>query len=496
MKVKFIKRIVTLLMCLTLALSMAACGNKSDNKSDNKSKTMTAEEVIEKALSAEGVANMKMDMAVKVDMGMNLKQMMLDQGATEADIQAAIDGGMVTEESLNMNIVVDMALAMEVETDKYYMTGDFKMNVAGESMDQTVETYAVKESDDTVTTYTYDTDDECWYKTTSESDDEATSELAGLLSSMGEYKDYIKSSKIVSNKDGVYTVDVTLDLAKLMSEDVTDALDDMLGDMASTVEGMYDSMDEMTMTIKVDGESGALLGLYVDCADMIKDALAAASGDAADYSEYITVKECTIELTASNHGKVKVTIPDEVLEAEEDDSLIDLGDDEDDYSDSGSTVVVEGNCATLFDLWDEKEICKVYIPDDFVLDTEYSDATTIVMNYKDEDAYASLWVSPYPSTWAEDIMEGGVHELDTEWYITDSVEKLNQVILTTQGTAEVYQRTWSMTEGDEYIDYCVVLPCGVDSYGDALYASFEVEADALTETGYTLEQLVQAVFGK
>ncbi len=485
MKVKFIKRIVTLLMCLTLALSMAACGNKSDNKS----KTMTADEVIEKALSAESVTNMKMDMVVKVDMGMNLKQMMLDQGATEADIQAAIDGGMVTEESLNMSIVVDMALAMEVETDKYYMTGDFSMDVAGQSMDQTVKTYAVEESDGTITTYTYDTDDECWYKSTSESDDEATSELAGMLSSMGEYKEYIKSSKIVSNKDGVYTVDVTLDLAKLMSEDVTDALDDMLGDLSSSVEGMYDSMDEMTMTIKVDGESGALLGIYVDCTDMIKDALSAAG----EYGAYITVNEFSIEVNASNHGKVKVTIPDEVLAAEEGDSLIDF---EDDYSSSESTVVVNGNCASLFDFMEEKEICKVYIPDDFVLDTEYSDEYMISMDYDDDDVYATVYVVSDIESWVEDIIEDGVHELDTDWYITDSVEKLNQVILTSQGTVEVYQRTWSMTEGYEYVDYCAVLSCGVDSYGDAMYASIQVEGDVLTETGYTLEQLVQAVFGK
>lgn len=328
------KKILTLLMCLTLVFSMVACGdksaNQSGNKSDDNSKPATAEAVIEKALSAENVENIKMDMTLKVDMGINLKQMMLDQGATEADIQAAIDAGMLTEETLNMNIAADMAMTMEGSGDNYCMTGDLKAQVMGQSIEEEIKSYVVKNDDNTVTTYTYDTEDECWYKTTAEADDEDAEELAGILSSMGDYKQYIKSSKIVETKDGICTLEVTIDLSKLMNEDVTGALDGMLGGLSSSTEGIYDAMDEMTMTLKVDEKTGVLTGLYVDCTDMIKDVLASSFGDTtgADYGSYVTVTECSLEIEASNHGNVNVTIPDEVLDAEEL-SVEDIFDDED-----------------------------------------------------------------------------------------------------------------------------------------------------------------------
>ena len=344
------KKIVTLLMCLALVLSLVACdgksgdktgnqsNNQSENQSDNKTednkKPMTAEEVVEKALSAESIDNLKMDMTFKVDMSIDMKKMMMDQGATEDDIQAAIDAGLLTEAYFDMGIAMDVSMTMEGSDDNYYMSGDFSGEFMGQTMTEEIKSYVVKEADDAVTTYTYSAEDKCWYKTTVKAEDEEESELAGILSSIGDYKDYIKSSKIVEQKDGIYTLDVTFDMSKLMNESVTGALDGMLGDLTSSTEGIYDAMKEITMTLKVDEKSGMLTGLHMDFADIISEALKSSSSssdesETADYTAYMSVKECSLDVKVSNHGNVNVTIPQDVLDNTQEsvDDIIFGGDD-------------------------------------------------------------------------------------------------------------------------------------------------------------------------
>lgn len=506
MKHSIIKKISLLFMCITLVLGLVACGsNDSKDKDDKKDKKkVTAENLIADTFNSKDNkedSNMQMDIDFGFGMKVDLKQAMLSQGLSESDIEEALKSGELSEDMLSMDISMEMNMVIEADDDKAYLEGEMNMEMMGEKEKETIKSYTFEEEDDEVITVTYDTELEEWCKYTEKSE---TDSITNMMESLEDFEEYIKSSEIIDEEDDVYTLKVVIDSEKLKenSKEVESIFSDTLGSFVEDSEDIYSSIDDMEMTLKIDSEDNKLVGISIDLKEVITKAIEEAAkesdSESEDYSKYISIDEFYIELETSKHGKIEVKIPDEVKEAEERD--INTGEFEDWYDEEEEDNTEKDSEEEIIDVvplpiddsvilydYDNNKVVDVNIPNGFMYDKEYSDNSAVVLQYGEYES--TLWIVNYKESWVESLEKGEEWEVDTEWYISDKVEKY-KTIETSQGDVNIYKRTCEMTKGYPSVVYSAVLEKSKDSF-----ASFQIYETELEETGFnSIEDLITALY--
>lgn len=497
MKHSIIKKISLLLMCTTLALGLVACGsNDSKDKDDKKDKKkVTAENLIADTFNSKDNkedSNMQMDIDFGFGMKVDLKQAMLSQGLSESDIEEALKSGELSEDMLSMDISMEMDMVIEADDDKAYLEGEMNMEMMGEKEKETIKSYTFEE-DDEVITVTYDTELEEWFKSTEKSE---TDSITNMMESLEDFEEYIKSSEIIDEEDGVYTLKVVIDSEKLKenSKEVESIFSDTLGSFVEDSEDIYSSIDDMEMTLKIDSEDNKLVGISIDLKEVmtkaIEEAAKESDSESEDYSKYISIEEFYIELETSKHGKIKVEIPEEVKKAEKID--INIDDFEEDTKHDNEDEAIDAEPLPIDDSvilynYDNNKVVDVNIPNGFMYDKEYSDNSAVVLQYGEYES--PLWIVNYKESWVESLEKGEEWEVDTEWYISDKVEKY-KTIETSQGDVNIYKRTCEMTKGYPSVVYSAVLEKSKDSF-----ASFQIYETELEETGFnSIEDLITALY--
>lgn len=465
---------------------------KDDQKEDDKDNNdaVSAEELLEN-IPVDDIESLSVYMEIAADLGMDLKQAMLDQGLTEDDIQAAIDEGTFTEEELTTSIVVDMELTLDMSKDYSHMAGSMEMSAMGEEESMVVDSYVDTSSDDEKITYTYDEYLESWYYEVEDKEDsESDSEAVEFISTI---KDYVKSAEIAEEDDDKYTLDVVLDIASMYEEE-SDMVDDLVGSATDSIgdtEDVVGSIDELSVSVEIDKEEGYLLAVRIDLVDVVEDLLDSLSeGDeeVAAYSDYISVNELAVNIELSDYNAVEVEIPEDVIEEATEASYDDMWEDDDDTDDvdDEDSEVVYGGTYDIYN-YDEELVATITIPDEYYADMDYSDENWL---YLENDDWDSIDVSISVSYWVEDLMDGEEYEPDLEFYTRDEVEE-RESFETNQGTVRVFVHTWSMDENYEE-DYYETIVYVLEKDGE-IVLSVETYIDEIVDKGYTTETFIQTM---
>lgn len=501
-----LKKLMVLMLSLIMIFSLAACGSSDNSKKKDKSskdsheKHYTEEEIIDIITNNSIVSNEKADGKVKelenaqydmkmtFDMAMNLKDIALASGLTEEDIDEAIKSGVFNEDELVQKMYLDLEMKLESEKDKVAASGKLAMDIMGEKEESELKAYMVMEEGAFIS-YTYSEEDKEWYRST-ETDLSALEEITDLNIDL---KDYIKDSKSERVSNDKYKLDLTLDISEINTEFIEMFLDTSSMDTLVNSDMIVNSIKDIKMTLIVDTDNKSVTGLSMDLSDTLKDIFKDYEVEGVKLGDSIVIDKFSIDLEVSKQGKVKVDIPKDVIDNAKDEIVVDW----DAYADSDYPInsvpkekedeVITENPDKVTISNEDKKLIEVNIPDEFTYDTEYSDESTVVLNR----GYNGLWICDYTEFWVEEVDEGKEHEVDEEVYLTDKVEKLKDTIKTSQGTAEIYKRTWSMSKDTYHYDYAIVIKIDKDNL-----VSFTVEEDELEEWGVTLEELVKEIFNK
>ena len=302
---KHLKKALLIMLSMLLIASLSGC-------SLGLSEQMTSEELLDAVFdNEEDVDSLRVDLNLECDIEVDLKDIILSQGLTEKEIEDAIESGEIKKEDLNQKIY--MAYGLEVLTDenKSHMTGTMRSELGEEKEKQKIDRYTSIEDEEIIT---YDYSDEEWYKSTSYYDEEEYEEyLSDFIKS---FKDSISKSEIVDREGSVYELEIEVDLDDFDLEEMEDILYEMDLDDVLTEEVISD-IDNIEMLMKIDSKEDRIVGLYIDLEEIIKEALE--GYEDTDYSKCVKINKAYIELEISDYGEVKVKIPKEVLEAEEED---------------------------------------------------------------------------------------------------------------------------------------------------------------------------------
>ena len=482
MKKGLFKKILVAMMCIALTLGMAACGSKKvkvgtgENQSseDTVKGSKSADDLV-KAVAAnkEGLENFTVSFDAKLDADLDLKQVLIMQGMTEEMIESAIKEGKLEESDLKSSAKAGINGTLKICDEAGYAEGKSYAKIPDVAEDsQELKTYLVKEGN-TAYVYEYDFDDDEWMK---EESDTSLSDVIASLRNVTAITDFIKTADVVSEKNGIYTVEAKLDFDKILGDkedDIKSAIENSLSGLGSVSEEDFDIskiidlLEDVAITVTIDGDNDTITAISIDLKSCIGKILEVSSTEDVNVKDLLSINEASITLEFSDFGKTKVELPDEIKDA-----------DDSDVSEKSKYEIED---------YDGNVIGKVNLVDGFEVYDEYTDENCFVMKTDD----ISVWVTPYTEGWVKHYIEGDEWKVDKSEYEYDKIEKLKDTLDTPNGTVEFYKRTFkrvkSPSENEEY--------CAVITKDNGYFLSVTLYKSDLENIGMTMQELAEAIFG-
>lgn len=525
MKKGLFKKILVAMMCIALTLGMAACGSKKvkvgtgENQSseDTVKGSKSADDLV-KAVAAnkKGLENFTVSFDVKLDADLDLKQVLIMQGMTEEMIESAIKEGKLEESDLKSSAKAGINGTLKICDEAGYAEGKSYAKIPDVAEDsQELKTYLVKEGN-TAYVYEYDFDDDEWMK---EESDTSLSDVIASLRNVTAITDFIKTADVVSEKNGIYTVEAKLDFDKILGnkeDDIKSAIENSLSGLGSVSEGDFDLskiidlLEDVAITVTIDGDNDTITAISIDLKSCIGKILEVSSTEDVNVKDLLSINEASVTLEFSDFGKTKVELPDEIKDADDSDDKKDEEEstpDKDDEKPSKEDTKKDDKKPSKDTKKDDKKddsdvsekskyeiedydgnvIGKVNLVDGFEVYDEYTDENCFVMKTDD----TSVWVTPYAEGWVKHCIEGDEWEVDKSEYEYDKIEKLKDTLDTPNGTVEFYKRTFkgvkSPSENEEY--------SAVITKDDGYFLSVTLYKSDLENIGMTMQELAEAIFG-
>lgn len=343
MKKGLFKKILVAMMCIALTLGMAACGSKKvkvgtgENQSseDTVKGSKSADDLV-KAVAAnkEGLENFTVSFDAKLDADLDLKQVLIMQGMTEEMIESAIKEGELKESDLKSSAKAGINGTLKICDEAGYAEGKSYAEIPDVAEDsQELKTYLVKEGN-TAYVYEYDFDDEKWMK---EESDTNLSDVIASLRSVTAITDFIKTADVVSEKNGIYTVEAKLDFDKILGDkedDIKSAIENSLSGLGSVSEEDFDLskiidlLEDVAITVTIDGDNDTITAISIDLKSCIGKILEVSSTEDVNVKDLLSINEASVTLEFSDFGKTKVELPDEIKDVDDSDDSDDKKDEE------------------------------------------------------------------------------------------------------------------------------------------------------------------------
>lgn len=508
MKKGLFKKILVVMMCIALTLGMAACGSKKvkvgtgENQSseDTVKGSKSADDLV-KAVAAnkKGLENFTVSFDVKLDADLDLKQALVMQGMTEEMIESAIKEGKLKESDLKSSAKAGINGTLKICDEAGYAEGKSYAEIPNVTKDsQELKTYLVKEGN-TAYVYEYDFDDEKWMK---EESDTNLSDVIASLRNVTAITDFIKTADVVSEKNGIYTVEAKLDFDKILGDkedDIKSAIENSLSGLGSVSEEDFDLskiidlLEDVAITVTIDGDNDTITAISIDLKSCIGKILEVSSTEDVNVKDLLSINEASVTFEFSDFGKTKVELPDEIKDADDSDDKKDeeestpdkddvkpsKKDDKKDDSDvSEKNVIVD---------YDGNLLGVVNLVDGFEVYGKYTDENCFVMKKDD----TSVWVTPYAEGWVKHCIEGDEWEVDKSEYEYDKIEKLKDTLDTPNGTVEFYKRTFKgVNSPDENAQYSATI-----KKDNGYFLSVTLYKSDLENIGMTIQELAEAIFG-
>lgn len=334
MKKGLFKKILVVMMCIALTLGMAACGSKKvkvgtgENQSseDTVKGSKSADDLV-KAVAAnkKGLENFTVSFDAKLDADLDLKQVLIMQGMTEEMIESAIKEGELEESDLKSSAKAGINGTLKICDEAGYAEGKSYAKIPDVAEDsQELKTYLVKEGN-TAYVYEYDFDDEKWMK---EESDTNPSDVIASLRSVTAITDFIKTADVVSEKNGIYTVEAKLDFDKILGDkedDIKSAIENSLSGLGSVSEEDFDIskiidlLEDVAITVTIDGDNDTITAISIDLKSCIGKILEVSSTEDVNVKDLLSINEASVTFEFSDFGKTKVELPDEIKDADDSD---------------------------------------------------------------------------------------------------------------------------------------------------------------------------------
>lgn len=508
MKKGLFKKILVVMMCIALTLGMAACGSKKvkvgtgENQSseDTVKGSKSADDLV-KAVAAnkKGLENFTVSFDVKLDADLDLKQALVMQGMTEEMIESAIKEGKLKESDLKSSAKAGINGTLKICDEAGYAEGKSYAEIPNVTKDsQELKTYLVKEGN-TAYVYEYDFDDEKWMK---EESDTNLSDVIASLRNVTAITDFIKTADVVSEKNGIYTVEAKLDFDKILGDkedDIKSAIENSLSGLGSVSEEDFDLskiidlLEDVAITVTIDGDNDTITAISIDLKSCIGKILEVSSTEDVNVKDLLSINEASVTFEFSDFGKTKVELPDEIKDADDSDDKKDEEEstpDKDDVKPSkkddkkDDSDVFEKNVIVDYD---GNLLGVVNLVDGFEVYGKYTDENCFVMKKDD----TSVWVTPYAEGWVKHCIEGDEWEVDKSEYEYDKIEKLKDTLDTPNGTVEFYKRTFKgVNSPDENAQYSATI-----KKDNGYFLSVTLYKSDLENIGMTIQELAEAIFG-
>ena len=525
MKKGLFKKILVAMMCIALTLGMAACGSKKvkvgtgENQSseDTVKGSKSADDLV-KAVAAnkKGLENFTVSFDAKLDADLDLKQALVMQGMTEEMIESAIKEGKLKESDLKSSAKAGINGTLKICDEAGYAEGKSYAKIPDVTEDsQELKTYLVKEGN-TAYVYEYDFDDEKWMK---EESDTSLSDVIASLRNVTAITDFIKTADVVSEKNGIYTVEAKLDFDKILGDkedDIKSAIENSLSGLGSVSEEDFDIskiidlLEDVAITVTIDGDNDTITAISIDLKSCIGKMLEVSSTEDVNVKDLLSINEASVTLEFSDFGKTKVELPNEIKDADasddkkaEEETTSDKDDKKpskedtkkDDKKPSKDTKkddkkddsdVSEKSKYEIKD-YDGNVIGKVNLVDGFEVYDKYTDENCFVMKTDD----TSVWVTPYAEGWVNHCIEGDEWKVDKSEYEYDKIEKLKDTLDTPNGTVEFYKRTFKGVKSpNENAQYSATI-----KKDNGYFLSVTLYKSDLENIGMTMQELAEAIFG-
>lgn len=525
MKKGLFKKILVAMMCIALTLGMAACGSKKvkvgtgENQSseDTVKGSKSADDLV-KAVAAnkKGLENFTVSFDAKLDADLDLKQALVMQGMTEEMIESAIKEGKLKESDLKSSAKAGINGTLKICDEAGYAEGKSYAKIPDVTEDsQELKTYLVKEGN-TAYVYEYDFDDEKWMK---EESDTSLSDVIASLRNVTAITDFIKTADVVSEKNGIYTVEAKLDFDKILGDkedDIKSAIENSLSGLGSVSEEDFDIskiidlLEDVAITVTIDGDNDTITAISIDLKSCIGKMLEVSSTEDVNVKDLLSINEASVTLEFSDFGKTKVELPNEIKDADasddkkaEEETTSDKDDKKpskedtkkDDKKPSKDTKkddkkddsdVSEKSKYEIKD-YDGNVIGKVNLVDGFEVYDKYTDENCFVMKTDD----TSVWVTPYAEGWVNHCIEGDEWKVDKSEYEYDKIEKLKDTLDTPNGTVEFYKRTFKGVKSpNENAQYSATI-----KKDNGYFLSVTLYKSDLENIGMTIQELAEAIFG-
>lgn len=525
MKKGLFKKILVVMMCIALTLGMAACGSKKvkvgtgENQSsgDAVKGSKSADDLVKAVASnKKGLENFTVSFDAKLDADLDLKQALVMQGMTEEMIESAIKEGKLKESDLKSSAKAGINGTLKICDEAGYAEGKSYAEIPDVTEDsQELKTYLVKEGN-TAYVYEYDFDDEKWMK---EESDTSLSDVIASLRNVTAITDFIKTADVVSEKNGIYTVEAKLDFDKILGDkedDIKSAIENSLSGLGSVSEEDFDLskiidlLEDVAITVTIDGDNDTITAISIDLKSCIGKILEVSSTEDVNVKDLLSINEASVTLEFSDFGKTKVELPNEIKDADasddkkaEEETTSDKDDKKpskedtkkDDKKPSKDTKkddkkddsdVSEKSKYEIKD-YDGNVIGKVNLVDGFEVYDKYTDENCFVMKTDD----TSVWVTPYAEGWVKHCIEGDEWKVDKSEYEYDKIEKLKDTLDTPNGTVEFYKRTFKRVKSpNENAQYSATI-----KKDNGYFLSVTLYKSDLENIGMTMQELAEAIFG-
>ena len=337
-----------------------------------------------------------------------------------------------------------------------------------------------------------------------EESDTNLSDVIASLRNVTAITDFIKTADVVSEKNGIYTVEAKLDFDKILGDkedDIKSAIENSLSGLGSVSEEDFDIskiidlLEDVAITVTIDGDNDTITAISIDLKSCIGKILEVSSTEDVNVKDLLSINEASVTFEFSDFGKTKVELPDEIKDADDSDDKKDEEEttpDKDDVKPSkkddkkDDSDVSEKSKYEIED-YDGNVIGKVNLVDGFEVYDEYTDENCFVMKTDD----ISVWVTPYTEGWVKHYIEGDEWKVDKSEYEYDKIEKLKDTLDTPNGTVEFYKRTFkrvkSPSENEEY--------SAVITKDNGYFLSVTLYKSDLENIEMTMQELAEAIFG-
>ena len=514
MKKGLFKKILVVMMCIALTLGMAVCGSKKvkvgtgENQSsgDAVKGSKSADDLVKAVASnKKGLENFTLSFDAKLDADLDLKQALVMQGMTEEMIESAIKEGKLKESDLKSSAKAGINGTLKICDEAGYAEGKSYAEIPNVTKDsQELKTYLVKEGN-TAYVYEYDFDDEKWMK---EESDTNLSDVIASLRNVTAITDFIKTADVVSEKNGIYTVEAKLDFDKILGDkedDIKSAIENSLSGLGEVSEEDFDLskiidlLEDVAITVTIDGDNDTITAISIDLKSCIGKMLEVSSIEDVNVKDLLSINEAGVTLEFSDFGKTKVELPNEIKDADasddkkaEEETTSDKDDKKPSKEDTkkddkkDDSDVSEKSKYEIKD-YDGNVIGKVNLVDGFEVYDKYTDENCFVMKTDD----TSVWVTPYAEGWVNHCIEGDEWKVDKSEYEYDKIEKLKDTLDTPNGTVEFYKRTFKGVKSpNENAQYSATI-----KKDNGYFLSVTLYKSDLENIGMTIQELAEAIFG-